>query len=353
MSFSISEKTLRRHSPEYNFLGLYEKGITFRWGKTFQENPALAPFPELADISISNSCSKGCDFCYRDSTPKGKIMDIDAYKFVLEQLTSQEYGPVFQIALGGGEPTEHPQLEKLLLETRKYKIIPNLTTNATAVSDETREVFRKTCGAIAISMASLELEFIKKNVQPFLESQLRTNIHFLLTNKSLKEAIEILNGRWDSALNGVNAVVFLTHKTIGRAKKENNLTRNDEMARFLHLVDQKKSKLHIGFDACFVPLLITETKVDCRFLDSCECGFFSIYINEALEVKPCSFANDNRYTFSLEKETLSNIWNNKFADYRKRVTQLCTLNCNRKDECRGGCLFHSNLNLCKPNNSFS
>lgn len=55
---------LRRHIGNYNFVGDAKTGITLRWGKTINDNPVFAPVPELADISISNHCTKGCSFCY-------------------------------------------------------------------------------------------------------------------------------------------------------------------------------------------------------------------------------------------------------------------------------------------------
>ena len=55
---------LRRHIGNYNFVGDAKTGITLRWGKTINDNPIFAPVPELADISISNHCTKGCSFCY-------------------------------------------------------------------------------------------------------------------------------------------------------------------------------------------------------------------------------------------------------------------------------------------------
>lgn len=49
---------LRRHIGNYNFVGDAKTGITLRWGKTINDNPIFAPVPELADISISNHCTK-------------------------------------------------------------------------------------------------------------------------------------------------------------------------------------------------------------------------------------------------------------------------------------------------------
>ena len=97
-----------RYIGDYHFIADPDSGMTFRWGKTLDEDPIFSPVPELADISISNRCSKGCSFCYKDSTPEGKQMSIDEYRQVLDSLQSPEYGSVFQIAIGAVSPWNIP-----------------------------------------------------------------------------------------------------------------------------------------------------------------------------------------------------------------------------------------------------
>lgn len=67
---------LERHIGDYHFVADRKTGRTLRWGKTLKENPTFAPVPELADISISNHCSKGCSFCYRNSKPNNEFMSL-------------------------------------------------------------------------------------------------------------------------------------------------------------------------------------------------------------------------------------------------------------------------------------
>jgi len=105
---------IRRHIDNYNFIADQETGMTFRWGKTFNDNPKFAPVPELVDISISNHCSKGCDFCYRDSKLNNSFMSLNDFEYILKKLKHPKYGNVFQVALGGGEPLEHPDFIKFI-----------------------------------------------------------------------------------------------------------------------------------------------------------------------------------------------------------------------------------------------
>ena len=113
-------------SKNYNYVFYPQTGQTIRYGTTMEEDPFMAPFPELADISINNVCDRGCDFCYKGSTMKGKTMSLEEYRKVLDSLPF-----TWQLALGGGEPTMHPNFIEILRMTREdYDKIPNYTTNA-------------------------------------------------------------------------------------------------------------------------------------------------------------------------------------------------------------------------------
>ncbi len=278
-------------------------------------------------------------------------MSLEQYSNVLDQLTSPVWGPPFQVALGGGEPTEHPQLLEILKETRSRQIIPNLTTNGYSVSREHIEAFKKLCGAVAISSIDINSE-LHSNMLRLISAGVRTNLHFVLSESSIQLAIDILQGKYDLELKGLSAIIFLTHKAMGRARPKDNLQPSEKLKTFLSLVDKPPSKLRFGFDACFVPLLLKYTNIDQRFVDSCECGFFSVYVDEKLNVKPCSFAKGDEWTFNLRQNVFANIWETKFEPFRTEVKQSCTADCNIKD-CRGGCIFHESLNLCKDSSNLN
>jgi len=346
----LQSNTVRRHSENYNFVGNKLSGLTLRWGQTLQENPEVAPWPELADISISNRCSKGCDFCYKCSTADGDFLSLEQYSEVLKQLISPKWGPPFQIAIGGGEPTEHPELIEILKTTRKLGMIPNLTTNGENISATHMRAFRKFCGAVAISETSIDPDKIKPLLSQMRKAGVCTNLHFLLSRRSLQTAIGLLRGDYNQLLQGLNAIIFLTHKPMGRASPNDNLRFDEEMKFFLSLVDKPSSGIRFGFDACFVPLLLKHTGIDSRFVDSCECGFFSVYIDEKMNVKPCSFSTGSEFLFNLSDYSFNTIWQIRFEQYRKRMNQVCTNTCKVSNMCRGGCIFHESVNLCKHNN---
>lgn len=79
--------------------------------------------PESLDYKITNRCSMGCAFCHEDSKPKGKHGDIMNDKFI------ETLNPYTEVAIGGGNPLEHPDLIPFLEKCKTLHLIPNMTVN--------------------------------------------------------------------------------------------------------------------------------------------------------------------------------------------------------------------------------
>ncbi|MDR3271397.1 MAG: radical SAM protein [Peptococcaceae bacterium] len=335
-------------SPAYNFYGNTDTGLTLRWGETMEANPLRAPWPELADISISNHCTKGCAFCYRNSSDDGSFMTLKDYETVLAALTHPRYGSVFQVALGGGEPLEHPRFYDLLQTTKDRGIVANFTTNGEHMDRALANKLEGLVGAVALSIHTMS-DYLAHKARLLMEAGIKVNVHFVLDKESLPEAIALLNGKYNELLAGINAVIFLTYKPKGRAVRNDCLSISDErFNKFVHSIDHNECDMRIGFDACFVPVLLRRTTVDADYIDSCECGFFSVYIDEKMNVSPCSFANDQRFRFNLRRYTLHEIWNEQFAGYRLMMlgNPCADKTCANAAHCRGKCYYYEQLSFC-------
>jgi radical SAM protein with 4Fe4S-binding SPASM domain len=337
--------TIRRHSRKYNFIGDTITGTTLRWGASFEDDPIFAPWPELADISISNHCSKVCKYCYRDSHENNSFINLEDYKFILNELNHGKWGNVFQVALGGGEPLEHPHFFDIIKITRDFGIVPNFTTNGTHLNSEVIRQIENEIGALAISTTDIT-QLIKDNHDCIKGSKVKVNVHFLLHRLNLQQGIDILKGTYDSELSVYNAIIFLTYKPLGRAPSSNSLILNSELKSFIRLINNKCTNKNIGFDACFVPTLLHSTQINPALIDACECAFFSIYIDEKLNVKPCSFSNKVEHSFSLNDFSFEEIWLTKFCDYRKSVINKCSTICEQRKLCKGACPYFPNVTFC-------
>lgn len=94
-----------------------------------QGDPA-PEFPESVDLKITDYCDAGCRFCHESSTTRGKHALAEN---VLEVVRGLPAG--VEVAIGGGNPLSHPQLEGLLFLLRERGLVPNLTVNTKHFKD--------------------------------------------------------------------------------------------------------------------------------------------------------------------------------------------------------------------------
>ena len=337
---------LKRHIGDYHFWADEKTGITVRWGKTIRENPRFAPVPELADISISNHCTKGCSFCYRDSRNNHEWMSVEDYCNVLDGMNHTEYGNVFQVALGGGEPLEHPDFLAIIDETVKRGIVPNFTTNGVHLTEQICNHIQGKVGAVALSTVSVN-EINRSKVDMLRQFGIRTNIHYVLSASNIVEATEIAEGEYNKQLDGVNAVIFLTYKPAGRGSATGIITTGECYDAFLRAIKKNGvDRPKLGFDACFVPMLLSKGTVSSTLVDSCEGGFFSVYIDHKKNVSPCSFSG-GKDMYNLNEHSFYDIWNNQFESFRTSQRNLCKHeNCAGFSECRGCCPYYPEITVC-------
>lgn len=136
---------------------IYEDGTKIR---ETEGDEFLAEFPESMDVKITNKCDMGCPMCHENSVVDGKHGDILSPKF-LDTLR-----PFTEIAIGGGNPLEHPDLLKFLAKLRDKRIIANMTVNQTHF-EKNFDYIKLLCDmgylkAVGVSVTSVTEEFISK-----------------------------------------------------------------------------------------------------------------------------------------------------------------------------------------------
>ena len=106
--------------------GNYTVTIDTQNGTKVRENDLdffRADFPESMDIKITNRCDMGCPQCHENSTKDGLHGDIVSEGFI------DKLHPYTELAIGGGNPLEHPDLVPFLEKCKKLKLIPSMTVN--------------------------------------------------------------------------------------------------------------------------------------------------------------------------------------------------------------------------------
>ena len=297
------------------------------------------------DISITNWCDKGCSFCYKSSTKHGEHMALADYKCVIDQ--AAEMG-TFQVALGGGNPNQHPDFVEILEYTTFRGVVPNYTTNGRGLSEEILESTRKHCGAVAVS-AYPPYDETAETIGKLADYGIKTNIHFILDADSIDTAIDWLN-QPPEFLSGINAIIFLNYKPSGRKVFEEKLLRNSSrLDEFFELATSSRRKLKVGFDACCVSGVFARTNANTSMVDACDAGRFSMYVSEDLKVYPCSFQSGLAKGDQLDGETtLLDIWtkSENMGAFRSYFSSDRCGGCGHRSMCMNGCPIFDDLIVC-------
>ena len=305
--------------------------------------------PELLDVAITNWCDKGCPFCYRKSDESGTHLSVADYTEVMRQAAEMH---VFQVALGGGNPNQHPNFIEILRITREeFGIVPNYTTNGRGLTDEVLAATARYCGAVAVSAYAPYTETIEA-VNKLRRAGVNTNLHFILTSKSVETAIEWLKDP-PPLLESANAIVFLNYKPVGRYADERLLlNRSSRIAEFFELATTGRRSFRIGFDTCTITGLARFGRAPAVSLEGCDAGRFSLFVSEKMEVYPCSFMVEAGYPgIPLKGTSLHEIWQTHpaFVGIRSKHAGGGCADCKTPHQCLSGCPLFPKMNLCPKN----
>ena len=201
------------------------------------------------------------------------------------------------------------------------------------------------------SMRDNKQNYTMNAIKMLMDAGVKTNIHFVLGNNTIDEAICRL--KYNGFPKGINAVIFLLHKPVGLGQEENVLQPGDpKVIEFFSLIDQGKFPFKVGFDSCTVPGILNYTKrILPESIDSCEGGRYSMYITADMKAIPCSFDNQEMiWAYDISNDTIENAWNSEqFNDFRGHFTNSCP-NCPNRKSCYGGCPIRRSTVLCSSNN---
>lgn len=326
--------------------GFYiRSGVIGNNGEDTGIDPFMRNYPSLLDCGIMGHCknASNCTIgCYQGKMNKPNML-FENFKKIIDQ----SKGKTFEVALGGsGSPNEHEDFVEIVRYARENNVVPNYTTSGIELTDEQIEATKKYCGAVAVSF--YKQPYTYSSINRFIEAGCKTNIHYVLGNDSIDEAIERLSD--NSFPKGINAVIFLMYKPVGCVKQGNILEYNDyRVQKFYNLLDKGDFNYKVGLDACHLPGLCNFSKnININSTTPCDGGSFSGYITPDFDMLPCSFDTVTRkYAVSLNEYTIHEAWNSKkFEAFRNYHRNSC-IGCKNQNDCRGGCPISQEVNLCQ------
>jgi len=262
MKIRIEEKS--------NYKSVWIDGKTIR----FAIDPLLPikelEYPEFYDIKITGRCSLGrCNYCYMDSRE-----DSSHYENAVEKLKNffgsmNENQRPWQSALGGGEPTEHPEFLEILKTIYDLGITPNYTTNGSFILSERKsdiiEYTKKYCGGVAVSCHQHLKEMWSEAANILIENKIMTNFHIIISDKNSIDRFADIYENWK---NKIDYFVLLPQINKGRSK--------DALVDWGYLKSKlPANKNQIAFGANFYPYLkddnvgcdLYEPEIMSKFLD--------------------------------------------------------------------------------------
>lgn len=346
------------HDKKYHFVsafdpqtGAYVRSGILKDGKDTGKDPFMASFPHLIDVGVMGHCLHGKTGlcvkagigCYQSGlTVEQPNMSVEDFRWIARQCRHK----VNQFALGGrGDPDQHEQFEELLQICRENDIVPNFTTSGYGMTQDLANICKQYCGAVAVSW--YRSPYTLRAIEMLLKAGVKTNVHYVLGNNSIDEALERLEKK--TFPDGINAVVFLLHKPIGLGSRENVLSSEDpRVARFFRNLDRSNTPYKVGVDSCTVPGIINYcSRVTQQSLDTCEGGRFSCYISADLMMMPCSFDQTGRFSVSLRNKSIREVWtSDTFEAFRASLRNSCP-HCSQRDTCMGGCPLIPEVVLCQ------
>lgn len=222
----------KRFLPENNYKAFFFNGKTLRCAIDPKKPITELEHPEFYDIKITSQCTHGrCEYCYMDSTHNGLHA-----KNIVEKINSY-FGKMdvnqrpFQVAIGGGEPTEHPEFIECLKAFYDLGIMPNYTTNGVFVQNYYRyvqnhyrytpsEIFeatKKYCGGVAVSCHSHLRHHWNMAARKFSEAGIKLYFHLIISDPDSSDRFRKIYDQWYDI---VDHFVLLPYSSSGRACKK-------------------------------------------------------------------------------------------------------------------------------------
>lgn len=244
--------------------------------------------PELVDIKITDYCPYGCSFCYQGSTKDGVNKTLIGPWALLEALG--EMG-VFEVALGGGEPTMAKDFTTWISVARDRGIVPNFTTFSVAwLNDQYKVAAAKKCGGIGVSVHDIAgLSKVVKITEAtrrhdgdsWNDGGPRITAQHVAGTLSVEDTAELIAEAWRQKIH----VLLLGYKNTGFGKNGLNYTM-DGLAELLYkktkeIRDSYYCPCQLSCDTAFAvanPSFVRKMSVASELVASPE-GKFSCYID--------------------------------------------------------------------------
>lgn len=265
-------------------------------------------FPYLVDLKITDSCPFNCMWCYQSSTPMGVHADAN---FIMDNILPElRRANVFEVVIGGGEPTVHPHLLEIVsaFSDARFKIGITTKNYQFGKTQEDKNVLAK-INSIAISCNSLkELKKVEYWLNNILVHNYDNPDIYIQTILGLMDLDE-LNTFLDYASKlDIECVTLLGYKNFGFG---NNFKPNDLGDKWIELIKKYSNYISFGIDSVIARQyrsILNYHGVHSEYLVGTE-GKQTCYVNAVEKyVAPSSFIDNANVQYDFNDYTFLNIF---------------------------------------------
>lgn len=279
---SIFSKILYKYKNGNYFVTIYPDGTKIR--KTM-DNDFIPVFPESIDLKITNYCENNCPMCHESSNINGAHANLN-HPF----LTTLYKGT--ELAIGGGNPLSHPQLNTFLYLMKIKGVICNMTINEIDFVKNKERIKKLIDDKLIYGLGiSLLNEKYVDEICDFAKENPNTVIHLIsgIVDENL------ISKLYDKDLK----ILLLGYKTFGRGKSffNNQITDNINYLKDNLNAISNHFKIvsfdNLAIDQLVVQNNLTEEEFEKYYMG--DDGSFTMYIDLVKEEFGISSISNTRY----------------------------------------------------------
>lgn len=291
------------------------------WKKEFREmfprrwDGAFSPVPETVDVSITDRCGFGCSYCYQDSRPRRKHAPKDLVKTIIKGFKL----PPYQIAIGGGEPTVHPDFVEILKDASDLGTVPNYTTHGGWTKSKSAgalfEATNRYCGGVAMTYHAFKgIDWFVSHYERLVEAvDVQVNVHLIFDDDVARNLTKLA-----SRLKNIQLVLLAYYADVGRSDFSGMPSKRVYVKDFPEALKKaRKAGFSVAFSEGLIPYFLSrpELGVNTQFAMRSE-GRFSCYFDPKGRISHSSFSppfEDEQTVFNTPAQKL---WEDRVCSSR-------------------------------------
>ena len=194
-------------------------------------------YPESIDLKITNYCDlhNYCQWCHEMSDKNGNHANLD---FLFDKLKDLPNG--VELAIGGGNPLDHPNLKEFLIKLKKINLVPNLTVNELHLKKFhnllTELINEKLIYGLGISYSGKQ----ENETKYFCNLTNNVVFHLIAGINTIEQIEDIIEYH--------NKILVLGYKTFGKGSNFYSEKIEDNLYQWYIRLAQFFGKLDISFD---------------------------------------------------------------------------------------------------------